>query len=389
MLQHNKFQHFTSESTQVPTDACARVGRPAEPAAVRRWTINGDFLSLHPAGVPRYAREVTRALDRLFDEGHPLTRGLECDLVASRAPGDDDVLRCLPIRVVPEYNRPRLPQVWVQLQLPRHVPGGLLSFCNLAPVSIRRQIVCIHDLQTRLVPASYGLGFRLAHRLILPMLGRRAAAITTVSHRSADDIARLQVAAAAKVTVTGNGCDHALRWQPDRVTQPVGGTRPYVFCIGRTMLHKNLDLLLRLAAPLDAIGIDLVMAGEVTAEDIAARGYSSATNLHRVGAISDDELAAALNGALCFAFPSRSEGFGLPAVEAMALGCPVISSPAPSLPEVCGDAALYAGVDDVPAWIATIDSLRSNTVLRQDLIARGRSGPSASRGAPSPKPTWG
>src|SRR5262245_14932576 len=142
-------------------------------AEMRSWNINGDFLTLQPTGVARYAREVTLALDALVAEAHPLAAGLDLTLLAPRQPQDLPLCR-IPTRVIPEFSRPRLPQVWVQLQLPRHAHGGLLSFCNLAPVFKRRHIVCIHDLHTRLMPDSYGRLFRMAHRVILPILGRNA-----------------------------------------------------------------------------------------------------------------------------------------------------------------------------------------------------------------------
>lgn len=96
----------------------------------RRWTINGDFLGLKPTGVARYATETTLALDALVAAEHPLTRGLSLRIVAPRSTSLP--VRSIPVDVVPEYTRPRLPQFWVQAQLPRHVDGGLLSFCNLA-----------------------------------------------------------------------------------------------------------------------------------------------------------------------------------------------------------------------------------------------------------------
>jgi hypothetical protein len=124
------------------------------PSSTRHpWAISGDFLALKPTGVARYALEVTRALNALVAEDHPLTRNVELTLLAPR-PAPSNFLEHIPTRVIPEFNRPRLPQFWVQAQLPRAVQGGVLSFCNLAPVLVRRQIVCIHDLHTRIMPES-------------------------------------------------------------------------------------------------------------------------------------------------------------------------------------------------------------------------------------------
>jgi glycosyltransferase involved in cell wall biosynthesis len=83
-------------------------------------------------------------------------------------------------------------------------------------------------------------------------------------------------------------------------------------------------------------------------------------------------LAALLQNCLCLAFPSLVEGFGLPALEAMALGCPVVVSDRASLPEICGDAALYASPEDADAWFSRFMELATKPALRERMIARGR-----------------
>lgn len=336
----------------------------------RKWSINGDFLGIEPTGVARYAYEVTRALDVLICENHPLTRDLELDLVAPREPFAP--LLSIPVRVVPELSRPRLPQYWVQVQLPAHVPGGLLSFCNLAPIRLTRHIACIHDLLTWLTPQSYSFSFRLAHRTLLPILGRRARLITTVSRLSRDHLVQHRIAPPRKIVVTYNGADHASRWAPDRSSLKLG-LRPFVFCLGRKQRHKNAELVWRIAAALDTMGIDVYMAGELDRRAIATFGQVKPRNVRLLGPITDDDLAKALGKACCFLLPSRMEGFGLPAVEAMTRGCPVVASTSPSLPEICGDAALYAGPEDPDAWVAAISRLKADAQLRHRMVAAGYS----------------
>jgi len=337
-------------------------------APVRVWTLNGDFLRLKPTGVARYAREVTHALDTLIGEGHPLARRLSVDLVAPCPPGDL-ALRHIPVQVVPEYDKPRLPQVWVQLQLPRHVKGGLVSFCNLAPVTVRRHIVCIHDLHTRLMPESYGRGFRLAHRLILPLLGARARHIATVSELSRDHLVAQGIAPDNKITITFNGADHAARWNP-AASEIAFSERPFVFVLGQNQAYKNMELVWRLAPLLDEMGLEVCVAGSVGPDTLP--GLERPANIRFLGRISDNDLARAFRSALCFLFPSRIEGFGLPAIEAMTCGCPVVASSAPCLPEVCGEGALYAGPDDDAAWRGAIASLRDDGALRERMTARGQ-----------------
>ncbi|WP_447675399.1 glycosyltransferase family 4 protein [Methylobacterium sp. M6A4_1b] len=342
--------------------------RPRGHASTRSWTINGDFLTLNPEGVARYARELVRALDSLVSEGHPLTEGLRLTIVSPIAPPESFSLQTIPVHVVPEAIRPHLPQVWVQFQLPRHVSDGLLSFCNLAPLAVSRQIVCIHDLQTRLTPKSYGRLFRWIHRVMLPLLGRRVARIVTVSEASRQHLATYGVAVPGKISVGYNGSDHALRWQPDRAGVQAA-PRPYVLCIGRTQAHKNPELVRSIAAPLDAAGFDLAVVGN---PDQLRPLMGEAANLRYLGRLDDDALAATLRTAHCLLLPSRFEGFGLPAVEAMAWNCPVIASTSPCLPEICASAALYADPEEPDAWVAAILSLAADPELRARLVAAGQ-----------------
>ena len=351
----------------------ARSNSTIPEAARRRWTINGDFTTLSPkTGVARYSREVTMALDALICEGHRLTLDLDIELVVPRPMAAPLALENIPVTVLPEYSRPRLPQFWVQAQLPRYVSGGLVSFCNLAPIALKRHIACIHDLHTRLMPSSYKRGFRWAHRLILPALGRHAARITTVSELSRSNLVEFGIAPARNIIVTYNGSDHATRWNSARSVLNIRRGRPYVLCLGqKDQAYKNLGLLARLAPLLDEMGLDLWMPGNADENALRQHVAQMPGNVVFPGRISDDDLKKLFENALCFLFPSRIEGFGLPAIEAMASGCPVVASTAPCLPEICGDAALFADPDKVDIWAENIRMLLHFPEMRAALIARG------------------
>lgn len=336
----------------------------------RAWALNGDFITLRPTGVARYAREVTLAMDRLLSEGHGAAEGLDLRLIAPREPRDLP-LSHIKLRVVPEFDRPRLPQYWVQSQLPRAVEGGLVSFCNLAPVGLRRHIACIHDAHTFIRPESYGRGFRLAHRIILPLLGKRARFITTVSELSRDHLIRYGIAPESKIVVAYNGADHALAWDASR-SRLVLGQRPYVLCLAQPQRYKNFELILRIAPALNAMGLDIYAAGDMREADLPLGDEERPANLHLLGRVGDDDLAKLLGGAVAFLFPSRSEGFGLPAVEAMMHGAPIVASTSPCLPEVCGEAALYADPDSPDAWIEAVQRLQLSETARARAIENGR-----------------
>jgi glycosyltransferase involved in cell wall biosynthesis len=206
--------------------------------------------------------------------------------------------------------------------------------------------------------------------VVLPILGRNAARIATVSQLSREHLVQHGVARAGKIAVTYNGADHALRWDKDAARLELPGFRPFVLCLGRSQEYKNTGLMWRLAPVLDGMGVDVAIAGDIDRGTLASFGPVPG-NARLLGRISDDDFAFALSRAVCLVFPSRIEGFGLPAAEAMALGCPVVASSAPCLPEVCGDAALYADPDDLDGWTRAIGRLLHEPELRADLIARG------------------
>ncbi|WP_206614784.1 glycosyltransferase [Paenirhodobacter populi] len=327
------------------------------------FTINGRFLTQKVTGVQRYALNVVAALDRLLSQ-----QGATGRIVAPQGTADPGHA-ALPMTAGGALSG----HLWEQITLPARSEGRLLNLCNTAPAVKTDQIVCIHDANIFTAPQSYGRGFRAVYGLLQPLLTRRAARITTVSHFSARQIARYLPIRASDIAVLPNGHEHALRWNAERAEKaPALLTgRLYVLAIGSQARHKNLALLADLAPQLDAAGIDVVIAGG-GGDIFAAATLAAAPNLHLTGPVSDDDLAFLMDHALCLAFPSWTEGFGLPIVEAMARGCPVISSDRASMPDICGDAARLAAPDDPQAWLRHILELKGSNTLRTELTGRGR-----------------
>ena len=336
----------------------------------RQWAINGRFVTQSFSGVQRYAHEILAQLDALIAERHPLAEGLAVELIVP--PGADRLpeLKAVSVRVAGRRGG----HFWEQAELPRAVRGGLLNLGNTGPVALTRQIVCLHDANTRVYPASYSLAFRSLYRVLFPVLGRRARIVTTVSNYSAEILARYGIASRGKLRVIPNGHEHALRWQPRHSdkTRRVAG-RNTIVLLGSPAPHKNVAMLLGLAGDLERAGLRLAVVGARDARvfQVGSVSVEDAPNVVWLGRLSDDEIAALLEDCLCLAFPSLVEGFGLPAVEAMARGCPVVSSDAASLPEVCGEAALYASPADPRAWLAQLRRLSGDDALRSELIRRG------------------
>ncbi|MBZ9677676.1 glycosyltransferase family 4 protein [Mesorhizobium sp. ES1-1] len=197
--------------------------------------------------------------------------------------------------------------------------------------------------------------------------------VTTVSQYSAGELTRHGVSSASKIEVIGNGHEHALRWVPlhsDR-TRSVAGPGTIVV-LGSSIAHKNIGLILGLQDRLGSAGLQVAVVGASTSRVFSRIDYRNAPNVVWLGRSSDAELAALLRDSMCLAFPSLVEGFGLPPLEAMSLGCPVVMSDRASLPEIGGDAVLYASPDNADAWFNCFLRLQRNEGLRRDLSSRGR-----------------
>ena len=349
------------------TDAFAasgpQMGRPTPFVRTCDFVINGRFLSQPVTGVQRYAREVTAALDDLLGLSNRRVR-----LVAPRNARNTPDYKSIDVAHVGTLKG----HLWEQIELPLQANQPILSFCNSAPVVSSGKVICVHDVNVFREPDSYSVAFRLLYKALLPVLVKTAARITTVSHASREEIARFLPIEAKRIAVIPNGHEHVFRWRSE--LSPLAKTmthgRPFVFLLGSRARHKNMGLILQQAEALDELGLDLVVAGA------AASIYSDAQEIRRpnirwLGRVSDNDLAFLYSRAICLAFPSRSEGFGLPLVEAMALRCPVVSSDRGSMAEVCGDAALLASPDEPAAWRQHFVALTRSASLRTELKERG------------------
>lgn len=341
----------------------------------RHWTINGRFLSQPTTGVQRYAREIMRSLDVLIAERSPFTHGLELSL---QCPPDssDFPLSSIECRKVGGAGG----HLWEQTTLAASLHGGgLISLCNTGPILSRKHILCIHDANVWNAPQSYSLGFRTSYKALLPCLGKTAYGISTVSHFSLTELVRRGIVPLGRAFVAPNGHEHALEWKPGHsAATRLAASRDTVVMIGSAAPHKNIDLVLGLADRLGMAGLKIAVVGMSDPRVFNTRtARAEARNIHWLGRVCDSALAALLMDSLCLAFPSLTEGFGLPVVEAMALGCPVVVSDRASLPEVCGNAALYAAADNPDAWFDRFMSLRNSKALCQRLTEKGKARASA------------
>jgi glycosyltransferase involved in cell wall biosynthesis len=334
------------------------------------WAINGRFMTQRITGVQRYAYEIVASLDEISSEDGDVARRLGWRLVMP--PGADVKLALSQIDVC--QTKFGSGHGWDQLVLPWYGTSGVLSLGNFGPVLARHHIVCIHDANTFIEPASYSRAFGLAYRTLLPLIGKQASRVATVSQFSADMLVKYGICRREKIFIAPNGHEHALRWDAKRAEIPLLKVlkRPYVLLLGSSAKHKNVHVILEQARGLDAAGIDIVVVGGASSIFSANAPDYQRANIHHAGYVGDDDLAALYEGALCLAFPSRTEGFGIPPLEAMARGCPVICSNAASLIEVGGNAVAYVDPDHGDGWRDAIIGLAGNQDRRATMAAQGR-----------------
>ena len=275
-----------------------------------------------------------------------------------------------------EWRGIPFPRLWTHWRLRqalrRERPDVAFIPSHVLPVALGlRSVVTIHDLGHRHEPRSYSRTARWYLEATTRYAARRANRLIAVSQSTADDLTQLYGVPGGRIAVVHSGVDARMRPQdPSRVAEvlerlKIGGA--YFLYVGRNHPRKNLTMLRGAFDEARRRGLDaeLVLAGP--GHDVASAG--SATVLPYVPA---DDLPALYAGAIALTLPSRFEGFGFPALEAMACGTAVIASTAGALPEIVGTAGVLLSPDDAGAWSQAMLELASDGALQRRLIESGR-----------------
>lgn len=332
------------------------------------FAINGKFASQRITGVQRVGYELAMAFQRLFPE-------------------DTDLPVLIPVNAGTEVALPKAKTVsrwlkgslWEQFGLPFALGGRtLLSLCNMGPLFVRRQVVMMHDVAIYDLPENYSWKYRLWYRIAFSILKRSARHIVTVSEFSKTRIMRRLGVDASRISVVWNGVDHFEKIVPDPAILSRLNLQndSYVLAVGNLSVGKNLPrILAAMERASEHHNWKFVVVGGCDLRVFSAQAklnYDLSKNIIAAGFVSDGELRALYENAACFVFPSLYEGFGLPPLEAMSCGCPVIVSREASLPEVCGDAAMYCDAHSVDDIVDKITQMMESAELRETWRERGR-----------------
>lgn len=322
--------------------------------------INTRILQNKTTGVQRYLLELLKRFDpQLVEEIHPR----------------------FPLRGMQGH-------AWEQFILPFssgkksfHHRSVLFSPSNSGPLAIGRQVVTIHDVVPLDHPEWLNSNFSKWYRFLLPKLANRVAAVLTVSEFSKERIVDRTKVSPEKVIVTPNCVDSRFKPLPESFRLAsihhlrLPSTR-YVLTLGSLEPRKNLHRLLEAWSLINSQMDDdiwLVVAGG-TGLSSTFRSVEFPTDLSRVyftGHVTDDSLPSLYGQALAFTYLSVYEGFGLPPLEAMACGTPVLTGSITSLPEVVGSAGLTVNPMSIDDICASLLQLIKDSALQQKLSELG------------------
>lgn len=268
--------------------------------------------------------------------------------------------------IYPLIIRTRVP-VGSTLHILDHSFADLLRYVK----SGVRRVVTLHDLFPLVDPDRLTSSQVSRFRHTVSYL-HAADAVVCVSEYTRQEAARLLGLPLTKLEVIFNGVAPHPSPRPHLVTELTKNS-PFILSVGSALKRKNLDSLSDVAASLRQFGVraTFVRVGARLNPDLAERIKQNA-DLIELGSLSDEELSAAYACAAVTFVPSVLEGFGLPVLEAMLSGCPVVHASTSSLSEVAGEAALSYDLDDPPAAAAQIQRLLSDASLRQTKISQGR-----------------
>jgi glycosyltransferase involved in cell wall biosynthesis len=315
--------------------------------------VNGRFRAHKITGVQRYAHEVSARLHA-------------------------QVQICQPRGKLRGWQG----HLWEQTILPLQSRRGLLwSPCANGPISVRNQIVTFHDLFPLDSPEWYSKSYVVWYRFLMERLARASRHIMSVSEYTKRRLVDVFGIDPAKVTVVPNGVSDALFDVSPAAAAAAGAalqlpSRSYFLSVGSLEPRKNLRRLLAAWAKVVAElprDLWLVVAGSNDPNVYRNTDLEKLPpRVHFTGYVPDTHLAGLYFGSQAFVYPSLAEGFGLPPLEAMACGVPVLTSKVTALPEVCGPDALYADPLDPSSIADGMLKLAHDSSLRTTLALAGK-----------------
>lgn len=327
--------------------------------------VNARFLTQKITGVQRYAIEISRELKKLLNN--------EVKFIAPSNIIHQELAEYLEVEVVGNNTGLLWEQIDLNIYLSRNKKPLLLNLCNTAPLFYKKNILVSHDLIFIKNKKWFSKKFSGVFKFCMPFLLNNSLKIITVSDFSKQDIIKTFNTSPEKIEVVYNAVSNEfMKFSNENFENSYGD---YILTVASLLSpRKNLCGLIDAFERMNESELKLVIVGEKVknfSDKKALDKIKLNENIVLTGFVKDKELLGLYKNAKLFVFPSLYEGFGIPPLEAMACGCPVLVSAVTSLPEVCADAAYYVNPSNTDEITKGMERILSDDVLRKDLIQKG------------------
>lgn len=334
--------------------------------------INGRFLTQKITGVQRYAYQLVKEIDSLIERGEIDNKKFQFKILAPKNIIQKLGLKHISIKKIGFLKG----HFWEQLELPLYLKNKIL-FClgNTAPlISLflnKKVIVTIHDLGFKYFPENYRFLFRTFYSIIIPIILKYAWAIITVSESEKKLILKRYPFVKNKILAIPQAGFIENPLTPVEIEE-----KDYLLYVGSLAKKKNLinfllafEIIVNKNIPLNTIVI--APEGKIFEKVNIDIKPKVKERIKFINKVNDQELIGYYKNAFCFVFPSFHEGAGIPPIEAMSCGCPVLCSDIPVLRERCGEAVIYFNPYSPEDIAQKIILLLENPKLREELIKKG------------------
>lgn len=319
--------------------------------------VNARFLTQKITGVQRYAIEMCLELKRR----HPLVK-----FVSPKKIMHEEFAAKLGVERFGVLSG----HLWEQIELPFYASNYesalIINLCNTGPVLYQNKLVVLHDIAFERFPMNFSFIFRTMYRVFIPQILHRSRIIVTSSEFSKEEISGYYKIEKERINVIPCACSSGFSMTKSKEDG-------YILAVSSISPHKNFRSLVHAFDKIDD-HTELHIVGDV-GKNFSDTGLFELIKKNKkiklIGRVTDQELRLKYSNALCFAFPSIYEGFGIPPLEAQACGCPCLVSRVASLPEVYGDSVLYCDPYSIDDIALKLKAIVADSKLRQKLIQLG------------------
>ncbi len=325
------------------------------------FVVNGRFLTQKPTGVHRYAFEICNQLAEF---------GVDFYVAVPKEINPDYKINFKTVQCGKLNGH-----LWEQISLPKYLKQEgsplLLSFSGCGPLNYSNQIITIHDVSHERHPEWFSKNYCRFYGYMMPRIGKKAHAIITVSEFSKKEIIETLSLPSEKIHVINCSIPSYHTTENDLISD--NADEKYILSVSSMDPRKNFIRLVEAFNNIEDKSVKLYIIGmQFKAFNTPDMEKLNRENVILTGYLDDDSLQTMYKNALFSVYPSLYEGFGIPPLESMSYGCPVIASDIPALREVNGEAAMYANPLDITDMSLKMDLLIRDTELRNKLSEKGR-----------------